>query len=263
MTLLSLVLATHASHAGEPMVALRFGWKPGLSCDVQTRTTGPAGTRVVNGAVAVESAPDGVRLVAGGDSALDPAVVIGGDGHLRRLEADEGKTALNRLSLAWERAFGMWSGLTVPESVSGSAVQYGPSAVYPAGASTDWFYRFHIADRADCDGVRGGPMCVTLAYDADAFGSGVKQVLDRGLAAELGGGDPTWQSPKITLRGQLKVEESTLIPLSRTEEHTIKVAAVSPFGATEAVTRVVRTEETWSCDYAPAVAAAGDTGLPR
>lgn len=266
MTLLALLLTTPPSAAADPMVSLRFGWKPGLTCDVETRTTtSGAATKVSRHAITVESAPDGVRLVAGGDRGLDPAVVIGADGHLKRLEADEGKTALNRLNLAWERSLGMWSGLTVPESVNGSAVQYGPSAVFPNAAAANWFYRFHIADRKDCDGVRGGPMCVTLAYDADAFGPGVKQILDRGLAPQVaaGGPDPEWQAPKITLRGQLVVEESTLVPISRTEEHTITVAAVSPFGATEAITRVTKTAESWSCDDSPAVAAAGDTGLPR
>jgi hypothetical protein len=143
----------------------------------------------------------------------------------------------------------MWSGLYVSETVSGSAVAEGAAAMFPDGASAQWFYRFHVVDRVACAGESGEPRCLKLAYEANPWGNGMRALLDAGGRAPLGapeGAAMAWSEMLLGLSGELVIETTTLLPQSRVEETRLHARGAWEGGG-GVLDVVTRSEERWSC----------------
>lgn len=271
---ISLALAAPPSGAVamDPVIALRFAWPDRMSCLVATTTdtSGLGGSRdgrvVMSRTLEVRDEGERLRIVhgpsrvAGADGTPMDAVVarrpdflLSRDGHLRRVDGASGSPVWmalqERLAAEWERTFGMWSGLYVSETVSGSAVAEGASALFPEGAMAQWFYRFRVIDRVPCADEVGEPRCLALAYEANPWGTGMRGLLDAGARPVVGapeGAGVTWTETLMALQGELVVESTTLVPYRRVEETRARARA-SWEGGGGALSAVVRTEEAWSC----------------
>jgi len=228
----------------------------------------------------------------------DPDFVVGEDGHFVRIEGDadfwgemgqeaqrllaglpvamrppvertmakltSASSVEHRLATSWERSLGMWSGLDVAASTSGSGVTAGPSALFPLAAETQWFYRYHFGDDAPCDHSPDAPRCITLFYEGDAWGAGLKQLLG-GEARTAVDGLPsedtvlTWKSPSLTVRGEVLLDPTTMIPRWRTEQHQLKSLTTWEGGAS-VVDIGLRVTDRWTCEHLDEAASAAVLG---